>query len=201
MSAGIYITRTATFYLANRRYLSRTMDFLDIEYLRSGNEVQKRAYDTLVRHGVMRLLAPYTPLLAGTIPLGIDVEGSDLDIVCGFDNPDEFEVQVRKLFGHYPSFAISREMVGRWDTVVASFAADGFEIELFGQARPVTEQNAYRHMVAEYLILEREGEGFRRRVVELKREGVKTEPAFARLLGLAGDPYEAILNLYEQYMG
>jgi hypothetical protein len=38
----------------------------------------------------------------------------------------------------------------------------------------------------------------RERVVALRQAGLKTEPAFAKLLALAGDPYAALLELESQ---
>lgn len=50
-------------------------------------------------------------------------------------------------------------------------------------------------MIVEKKILDLKGENFRKRVIELKRKGLKTEPALAELLGLEGNPYEGLLNL------
>ncbi len=57
---------------------------------------------------------------------------------------------------------------------------------------------AYRHMIIEYRILLEKGEAFRQSIVELKRQGMQTEPAFALLLGLKGDPYTELLNVYKE---
>jgi hypothetical protein len=68
-----------------------------------------------------------------------------------------------------------------------------FPIEIFGQNKPTIEQNAYRHMIAEYKILEEKGEEFKQKIIELKKQGIKTEPAFGMLLGLE-NPYEDLLK-------
>ncbi len=39
------------------------------------------------------------------------------------------------------------------------------------------------------------GDAFRTAVMERRRGGLKTEPAFAAVLGLAGDPYSALLDV------
>ncbi|MNC60542.1 hypothetical protein D3C75_1104260 [compost metagenome] len=57
------------------------------------------------------------------------------------------------------------------------------------------QQNGYLHMLLEQRILNVLGAGFREAVIEMKKIGTKTEPAFARLLNLEGDPYEALLHL------
>ena len=49
-------------------------------------------------------------------------------------------------------------------------------------------------MIIENEILKEQGEEFRKKIIELKIQGYKTEPAFAKLLQLSGNPYEAILN-------
>jgi ribosomal protein S18 acetylase RimI-like enzyme len=81
------------------------------------------------------------------------------------------------------------------EAVVAELAWDGMAIEVFCQPLPVSEQAAFRHLVIEGQLLVLGGEVLRAQVRELKRAGVKTEVAFARVLGLAGDPYAALLAL------
>ena len=68
-------------------------------------------------------------------------------------------------------------------------------VEIFGQDRPVTEQWGFRPMVVEARLLDLGGPGFRNAILALRHQGLKTEPAFARLLGLGGDPYAAVLTL------
>ena len=69
------------------------------------------------------------------------------------------------------------------------------EIEVFGQAVPTAQQLGFRHMLVEYAVLQASGEPWRRAVQQLKQQGLKTEPAFAALLRLPGNPYEALLML------
>jgi hypothetical protein len=164
--------------------------------LRDGNERQRSAFQALQSLGVFSVLRDHTPVLVGTLPIAVDVADSDLDIVCEARDLDGFERQVTAAFGACEGFRIKRKLIKGVESVIASFVHAGFPIELFGQQRPVTEQDAYRHMVVEARLLESAGEAARREIRRLKRAGLKTEPAFARYFGLEGDPYEALLRLY-----
>jgi len=50
-------------------------------------------------------------------------------------------------------------------------------------------------MIIENRILKEKGSKFKQRLKELKADGIKTEPAFAKLLGLHGNPYTELLKL------
>jgi hypothetical protein len=80
------------------------------------------------------------------------------------------------------------------EAIVANFSIDGIAIEIFGQNIPTREQNGYRHMLIEHRILQERGEVFREAVIALKKSGIKTEPAFAQLLQIEGDPYLGLLE-------
>lgn len=166
----------------------------DISYLLDGNERQREAYHALERLQVFSVLRDYTPVLVGTIPIGIDVEESDLDIVCKAHDLAAFEDQVVRAFGHQQGFRLKHKLINDLLTVVVNFDA-GFPIEIFGQRQPVTEQNAYRHMIVEARLLAIGGEEAQREIRRLKRMGLKTEPAFARYFNLEGNPFEVLLQL------
>jgi len=174
----------------------RLTDFRGIAYLRGGNARQGAAYQTLGALRVIERLADYGPVLAGTVPLGIDVAGSDLDILCEVHDFARFEADLAAGFGHCAGFRVTapRRRFGGV-SMTASFDHGGFIIEPFGQSLPAERQSAYRHMVVEARLLALGGAAFRRRIVALKRSGVKTEPAFAQCLGLDGDAYLALLDL------
>ncbi|MCD1118127.1 DUF4269 domain-containing protein [Chryseobacterium turcicum] len=48
-------------------------------------------------------------------------------------------------------------------------------------------------MIAEYKILQEKGDKFKQKIIDLKNNGIKTEPAFGLLLGLE-NPYEDLLK-------
>jgi Domain of unknown function (DUF4269) len=175
--------------------------FDTIDYLKTGNAKQQLAYQALKKHQVLAHLQPFDPILAGTIPIDIDIENSDLDIICYCQNLDAFEEVLQEKFGSASGFKIGRIEIQDAEAVVANFQLDAFEIEIFGQNIPTRQQNAYRHMLIEYKLLREHGEQFRQKVIDLKRQGHKTEPAFALLLGLAGDPYKALLDIEDEPTG
>jgi hypothetical protein len=167
----------------------------DASYLLDGNERQQRACRALHDLGVFDVLFEYTPVLVGTFPIGVDVESSDLDIVCYAPDLDRFSLLVITAFGRSDTFRSKETSIKGIPSVVASFYHAGFRVEIFGQPVEVTEQHAYRHMIVEHRLLTIGGGVARDGIRELKRDGVKTEPAFARYFGLAGDPYERLLEL------
>jgi len=170
--------------------------FLTIDYLLHGTTLQQAAYHLLKGNCILETLAPYSPVLAGTIPLNTVIEGSDLDILCQYTTAESFIESVTVAFSHYKGFNIRMAIINGTDSVICNCFINDFEIEIFGQAVPVTAQYGYRHMVIEYQILLEKGEAFRQQIIALKQQGYKTEPAFAMLLNLAGNPYEALLRYF-----
>lgn len=169
------------------------IDFKDISYLRYGNERQQKAHQLLIAHAIFEKLDKYKPILVGTIPINIDIENSDLDIICYVQNNEEFSNDLFHHFQHEENFIISENI--KFSALKVNFFIDDFEIEIFGQNIAAEKQNAYRHMLIEHQILLEKGEDFRLQIIELKNLGYKTEPAFAKLLGLEGDAYEVLLTL------
>ncbi|WP_131539162.1 DUF4269 domain-containing protein [Pedobacter nototheniae] len=168
------------------------INFLDISYLKTGNATQVKAYYILKNNEILNKLKAFSPILVGTIPINIDIEGSDLDIVCYVQNNEEFKHKLKLYFGNEKDFLISENQ--KYNAIKVNFFLENFEIEIFGQNIPTQEQNAYLHMLIEHKLLLKKGENFRKEIIALKKQGYKTEPAFAKLLGLRGNPYQALLN-------
>ena len=155
----------------------------------------QRAYQVLQELGIFEILRDYTPTLVGTIPLGIDVPGSDLDVICEvYDLPD-FRERIVAAFGRMKHFRVKQVLIGGVPSTVAKFIYHGFPIEIFGQPCPVDRQNAYRHMQIEARLLAIDGEEAREAIRWLKWAGVKTEPAFAHYFRIEGDPYQRLLEI------
>ncbi|NHA06124.1 DUF4269 domain-containing protein [Mucilaginibacter sp. HC2] len=168
--------------------------FHNLDYLSTGKIQQQAAYNLLLKYNLFGILQAFDPILAGTVPINIDIENSDLDIICCFTNKADFKNIVALNFSALEGFKLTDTIIDQQETIMVNFSVDGWPVEVFGQDIPTRQQNAYKHMVVEHLLLEHYGEPFRQQVIELKKQGYKTEPAFARLLGLNGDPYLELLN-------
>lgn len=180
--------------LDRNRYEKR-IDYSKLDYLKRGNSRQRRAYELIQSLDLWEILSPYDPLLAGTVPIEIDIDGSDLDILCRVTEFDSFVELLRTHFGYYEDFSVDRGFTLGLEYVAVSFRTADFPIEIFAQNVPSRQQHAYRHMLIEASILSNRGTEFKAEVLELKRKGIKTEAAFAQILGLSGDPYISLLDL------
>lgn len=174
------------------------VDFLKIDYLREGSAKQQQAAEVIDRLELLEHLKSYHPILVGTIPIGIDIASSDLDIICQVTDFVPFEQGFKERYGGLiPNLIFSSRTVDNLERVVVRFGYEGWDFEVFAQPLPTVNQNGYRHMVVEYRLLKRLGVAARQRIIELKKSGYKTEPAFAKLLDIPGDPYEELLKMYD----
>jgi hypothetical protein len=168
-------------------------DWKDITYLQHGSAAQQQAFRLLQRYELLPRLRAYDPVLVGTFPLDVAVPGSDLDIICEVTEAAAFRLALAE-FAAYPGYTVRQAQTVE-PALVASFELEGLAVEVFGQGLPTAQQNGYRHLVVEARLLAVGGASLKQQVLALKASGVKTEPAFAQLLGLPGNPYQALLAL------
>jgi len=170
------------------------MNWRDISYLASGTPRQRSAYRNLSELRILDALAPFDAVLVSTVNTNIDVESSDLDVICEVYDFDAFEALLVSLYETKPGFTVSRSESDP-PALVASFYHNDWEYEVFGQPLPIERQNAYRHMVQTHRVISLGGDTWREAIRSLKRDGMKTEPAVAYCLRLEGNPYQAVLAL------
>jgi len=169
---------------------------MDTRYeLKTGSSREQAAHKALNQLGIFDTLSAFAPTLVGTIPIDIDIPGSDLDVICHADDLDVFQLVVRNAYGEMPDFQVNQKLIDGIPSIVARFPFEGFLIEIFGQGLPVETQRAYRHMMIEGRLLDLFGEEARNNIREIKLSGLKTEPAFGQYFKLEGDPYLALLEL------
>ncbi len=172
-------------------------DFININYLKHGNIKQQNSYKVLKELDIFNVLRKFNPILVGTIPINIDIENSDLDIVCEVYDFKEFQKIVEDRYSMFSKFHISNNSADNETILTVNFYVEDIEIEIYAQSLDSCKQNGYRHMVVEDRILRLGGERTREEVVIRKKNGLKTEPAFAKHLGLDGNPYDELLRLEE----
>ena len=156
----------------------------------------RRALAVVRGAGVLQALAAHDPVVVGTFPLGLDREGSDVDVLCHADDLQRFIDHATAAFGGHPRFS-SHRFVPRdgHEAAVVRFAVDEVPVEVFAQPVPTTGQHGYRHLQVERRLLALGGERLAARLRASRPPGASVEAAFAQVLGLPGDPFEAVLSL------
>jgi len=171
-------------------------DFSNIDFLRTGSPIQQKGWKILHQTQLLKKLQPYTPVLTGTLPIDIFVEGkSDIDISCEVFSFSTFTEFVNQQFAQFKNITIKEKELSSIPSIIVTFDLPGFPVEIVGQPISINEQVAVRHLQIEHVLLNHYGNSFRQRIIDLKSSGLKTEPAFAYVLNLNGDPYAALLNL------
>ncbi|MFQ2178189.1 DUF4269 domain-containing protein [Aeromonas veronii] len=180
-----------------------------LDYLAHGNPRQRSAH-ALLTAGVWDELAAQCADLAlvSTLAIGLDRPGSDLDILCQHPDPAEFAAtfaeQGWQASPKGDNIWLLERTFSCLDQHFADSSADNgcdnrttsWPLELYVTPAPIEMQNGWRHLTLMAALLERFGDAFYRDVLRLRlEEGLKGEAAMCRLLGLAGDPYEALLTL------
>ena len=152
--------------------------------------------DAIERTRLLAVLAAFDPHVAGSLPLGLDLPSSGIDVLCHAPDPVAFAWTLWHACASRRHFSI-RQWIDRTRPVIASFEADGWRFELFGATQPVRQQDGWRHFDVERRLLLLGGAAFRCSVMGHRARGLKTEAAFAAALGLRDDPYAAMSRLYD----
>lgn len=157
-------------------------------------ESNTRVFYALEKSRALHVLHEFTPLVAGTFPLGLETSESDVDVLVG-GNLDLIEDTVRTAFQAQSGFDCRRTEKNSLPTLVARFTVDGVPLEIFAQEQASVRQVAYRHFQIEERLLRLGRPALLEKVRSLRQDGTKTEPAFTRALWIEGDPFAALLKL------
>ena len=176
-----------------------------LDYLAHGNPRQRSAHALLTAGMWDELAAQCADMaLVSTLAIGLDRPGSDLDILCQHPDPAEFAATLAAQGWQASAKGDNVWLLERtFSCLDQHFANSGSDksktswpLELYVTPAPIETLNGWRHLTLMAALLERFGDAFYREVLRLRlEEGLKGEAAMCRLLGLAGDPYEALLTL------
>lgn len=159
-------------------------------------EQNQTAFAVLNRSCLMEKLKGMQLFIAGTFPLALDVKGSDIDVLVSTADTKRLAEELHRNFGHCQDYSVSHFRDSGYDTSIASFVYDDLTIEIYASEQPLFQQSAFRHFRVEERLLGLGGPEFYRKLRKFRDHGYKTEAAFAKALGLPGDPFDAIDQLY-----
>ena len=146
-------------------------------------EANQKVYQALMNSKVLEILKPFDPLVVGTFPLKLETSGSDVDILVHMHGSETLQM----LLNDFSDVS--------FDSSTANFTFQGVAFEIFTQSVDSVKQVASRHFQVEERLLKLGGPEFHQKLMALREQGLKTEPAFAEALKLPGDPFQAMLKI------
>jgi len=154
-------------------------------------EQNQNVWRALEESEILKSLKPWHPFLTGTYPLGLEVEGSDLDILITLKNRKELKKKLAPLMAQVENVEWSEDTDALFSL---SFNFKGVNFDIYGEPTLSYHQKSARHFRIEEKILEPGNLELLDKIKALRKTGLKTEPAFAQALGLTGDPYQSLLE-------
>ena len=148
-------------------------------------------YARLQASGLLDTLAPYTPVLVGSWPLGIAAAGAPVEIVCRAVDLTAFARVLERSYGSAEGFALYPGSLGAEEAVFAEFTLDGLPLELSAQ-----REHEHRRLGAATLgisrVLEHEGQVSRDRLAARVAAGEDWLEAAITQTGLSRAALEAL---------
>ena len=117
------------------------MTFDNIDYLRNGNEIKQGAYTVLTENSIFEKLRYFLPLLTGTIPINIDIDESDLDIICYWTNKEEFIKVLTEAFSKNDKFTLTGRKINTRETILGTFQLGDFNVKFLDKIDPHESRN------------------------------------------------------------
>jgi hypothetical protein len=94
-------------------------------------------YERLRDDGLLDFLAPYTPVVVGSYPLGVAADWSRVEIACRTSNLGAFARTMQRGYGDRPGFGLYPGSLDGEEAVFAEFEADGVPVEVAAQREHV----------------------------------------------------------------
>lgn len=158
-------------------------------------EANSKVFQSIIESKVLKNLKLYKPLVVGTYPLGLNTNSSDIDILLYNDDLNELTNTVKNYYKNFDSFNIHCDEKNNY--IVISFNFENLKFELYAEKVPTLQQRALKHFQIEERLLKLGSSRFKQKIVNYRGQGLKTEPAFAKAMGLNGNSYIELLNIYD----
>jgi predicted metalloenzyme YecM len=158
-------------------------------------EQQDFVLSFLKKTDFIKSYASYSPCLSGTLPIKIATKESDLDVLLNAKDITKLLQKIEVDFSSQIGFCSKYSTQQGLASLTCAFEYDHQKIEIFAQDLDSYQQQANIHMLIEGRLLKLFGPPFKEKIVSLKKQGLKTEPAFGKILKLE-KPYIDLIKLH-----